>query len=143
MWGIGTKFNVREVFQFVGRSAMLPSVGVGVAQLEASFYLLQPDAARIFIIAFLGEVAVAAKEGDEAVVVVQRDVYVAFFCRADTVFEGVFHQGNKDVWCNAQSLKVVGVEICHHFHLPADPQLHQGNVVVEKLSLFLQTHPRP
>ena len=71
MWGFGTKFNVREVFQFVGRSAILPSVGVGVAQLEASFYLLQPDAARFFIIAFLGEVAVAAKEGDEAVVVVQ------------------------------------------------------------------------
>ena len=91
-------FQCRAVGLVVCTAAFGPSVVVGVAEIQTSLYLLQPDAVTTVVIGSLGEVRVLDVAAHMVAVVLNADVDEAGLCGAYAMLEGILDERDEDHW---------------------------------------------
>ena len=115
-------------------------MGIWVAELQTAGHERKPYAA-LFVWGFgLRIVAIDTRKGDFAITIAQTNVDETLPHGRNTVFEGIFDQGNEHMRRDAQSFEVLGVNVYDNFDMIRLTELHQRHIAQNELGFLFEAH---
>lgn len=116
-----------------------PFIFIGIHEFQSFLYLFQSDTTTAYVILFFRKITVGDFKMDGSLIIgFQRDMDKTGFCGADSMFEGILDERDKNEWRYFQVVFFGYVYIQFDLDLIRKPDTHQGNIILEKFYFMVQ-----